>query len=508
MAAAAAAAGEVPEAAAQYQFLVGNDEVNDDITEENSLQQILHWIGFRTQNQKDLMVADSFTSWEDLKMLTEKDVNAMATSFSTRPNRGRAVERIIFGTNRTKFVKATIHWIQDFYRISEVPSIVNLSERSFKVQLQRALTRALIRKNLDDQTSSVAEPASPGALIKESQWKEWEEKFVNYTKSHIGAAGVPLSYVIRENDEPDNETDHPDFITKTISCAPLEGEFYEADRLTVFNFIVSFTTGHPSGDWVKNTLRYSDGRRSMNALRDHFSGEGNATRSLAEAERLKASLHYKNERAMPFETFLTQCQKMYNIFEKEEEPMTEEAKIRFLFKSVQHNDLLATVEALKAQRVGGVELSYVTCANHLSTAVSELPEYVAKNRNVSAIGTRGDDTTSSIYNTDGSIKTGHIENWNKLPFSDKKLVYAERKKQGVKFNRKDDSSLSSSSTSVASNNTIKQLKDELRKSKRQIKSLKRSKSVTNDKVNNDDDDETDAGDQFGGKASKKKKKQG
>ena len=494
-----AAAAEAP----QNQFLLGNDEVGDGISEADSLQQMLHWIGFRTAPQKASMVEDSFSSWEDVRMLSDKDIDGMATSFATRTaNNGR----IIFGTNRTKYVKATVHWVQDFYRVSEEPSIIGLNERTFKMQLQRALTRALIRKNLSDQTSSAADVSSPGPLEKESQWKEWEEKFANYTRAHIGASGVPLSYVIRENEDPDLEGEHPDFITKTIACAPLEGESYEADRLTVFNFIVSFTTGHPSGDWVKNTLRYSDGRRSMNALRDHFSGEGNATRSLAEAERLKASLHYKSERAMPFETFLTQCQKMYNIFQKEGEPMTEEARIRFLFKSVQHADLQATVEALKAQRVGGMDLSYVTCANHISTAVSELPEYVAKNRNVSAIGTRGDNNTSGIYNADGTIKTGHIDNWNKLTLAEKKLVYSERKKQGIKFNKKDDSSLSSPSTSAASTNTIRQLKQQLKKSKRQIKSLKRSKSSNNDDGNDDDDEDMDAGDQFGGKASKKKTK--
>ena len=498
------AAAEADADPAAYQFLLGNDIVEDGINEEDSLLQLLHWIGFRIAAQRELLIADSFTSWEDLRMLTEKDAETMATSFASRT---AANGRMIFGTNRTKYIKATIYWVHDFYRVSDSPSIIGLSERSFKSQLQRALTRAIIRKNLISQTASTAEAASPGPLIKESQWKEWEEKFCNYAKAHIGAAGVPLSYVIRENDDPDVDDEHPDFISRTIACAPLEGESYLADRLTVFNFIVSFTTGHPSGDWVKNTLRYSDGRRSMRALRDHFSGEGNATRSLAEAERLKASLHYKSERAMPFETFLTQCQKMYNIFQKEGEPMTEEAKIRFLFKSVQHNDLQATVEALKAQRVGGMDLSYVTCANHISTAVSELPEFVAKNRIISSTRDTHGSSSSSIYNADGTIKTGHIDNWNRLSHLDRKLVYNERKRLGIKFNKNDDSSISSSSTSAASTNTIKQLKQQLKKSRRKIMSLKRaSSSNESDDNGNKEDDNDDAGDQFGGKASKKKKK--
>ena len=92
---------------------------------------------------------------------------------------------------------------------------------------------------------------------------------------------MPLLYVIRENDQPDNTGNHPDFVTETVACAQLTGEYYMADRTSVFNMIVSFTTGQPSGYWIISTLRYYYGRRSMEALRRHFSGEDNATRNLA-----------------------------------------------------------------------------------------------------------------------------------------------------------------------------------------------------------------------------------
>ena len=72
----------------------------------------------------------------------------------------------------------------------------------------------------------------------------------------------------------------------------------------------------------------------MEALRKHFSGEGNETQNLAEAERLNESLNYKSERAMSFEIFMTQYQKMFNIYEKEGEEMSDEAKVRLLFRKV------------------------------------------------------------------------------------------------------------------------------------------------------------------------------
>ena len=151
----------------------------------------------------------------------------------------------------------------------------------------------------------------------------------------------------------------------------------------------------------------------MKALQDHFAGEGNASRNKAEADRLYNDLHYKSERAMPFETFLTNCQKMFNIYEKEGEPMPEGAKIRFLFKKVQHSGLQIAIASLEASQTSGTNLTYTQVANHLSTKVSTLPEYISKNRNISAVGTSVSSMSSggsdaSIHNADGSIITGCI----------------------------------------------------------------------------------------------------
>jgi len=281
------------------------------ITEEETVRQVLFWIGFRTNITLDALIDDGLESFNDVRMMTEKDISTMATSFDSRT---AASGRMYFGTRRIKYLKALTHWITDFHRVSGAPTIVGLSEDTFKPLMDRAAARAVVRKNMESQTKTSADAASPGPLENEKQWKHWEEKFVNYAKSHIGLNGVPLSYAIRESDQPDVNGTHADFVSETVACAPLTGEYYMADRTQVFNMLVSFTTGQPSGDWIKSTLKHSDGRRSMNALRRHFAGEGNATRNLAEAERLHESLHYKTERAMGFETFLTQCQKMFNIY--------------------------------------------------------------------------------------------------------------------------------------------------------------------------------------------------
>ena len=490
----------------QYVLIQGDDNAPENLSELDTISQTLFWIGFRTDAQRNSIILDSIGSFEDIRMLSEKDITSMATEWAGRTaNNGR----IVFGTRRTKLIKALVHWVQDFYRVSEIPTVAGINEATFRSHLSRALARHEIRTNLKDGTKTAADAATPGPLESERKWKQWEEKFNNYARAHIGSNGVPLSYIIREKDEPDRETVYLDFISKTIACAPLSGEYYLADRLAVFNMIVSFTTGQPSGDWIKNTLRFSDGRRSMKALRDHFSGEGNASRNIAEADRLKETLHYKSERAMAFETFLTQCQKMYNIYEKEGEPMPDDAKLRFLFKRVQHKDLSSSIDALRAQQTAGINITYTQAANHISTAVSELPEYISKNRNISGVGTSSSHgkRSSDIYSSDGSIITGHFSNWRSLSKEDRAIVIAERKRLGLTGRKSSGSN--SDKNGKSDINRINQLSAQNKKYKRQIKALKRQSKIDN--VDDGEDDTTndadiDAGDQFGGKASKRYRK--
>ena len=69
------------------------------------------------------------------------------------------------------------------------------------------------------------------------------------------------------------------------------------------------------------------------------------------------------------------------------------------------NDCTITIiEALQTQMTAGVAVSYTMAANHLSTAVSELPEFLQKNRNIS--GVARSESSHVIYNSDGAIITG------------------------------------------------------------------------------------------------------
>ena len=469
------------------------------VSEIDQIRQMLTWIGFDNQGNQTSIIDDAFSTFADIQNLTEKDVTELSESFARRTSQN---DRINFGIRRTKRIKHMMHWVQDFYRVSSTPSTAGLNEDTFLAALTVAGERADVRKLLREQSDEKAKVASPGPLVSENKWIEWEPKFVNYLSTLIGMNGVPLSYVVRENDNPDQTGPHANFTEECIACAPLSGVGYDSDRSAVHQALVSFTTGQPSENWIKATDRYKDGRRSMKKLRDHFSGEGNTTRRIAEADRIKETLHYKNERSLPFEAFLTKCEKMYNIYAQHGEVMAEDAKIRFLFKKVQHSGLSSAIEAMKAKITTEAPgtVTYSTVANHLSTAVSELPDYVARNRNVSGMTTG----STSIYNADGTINTGHHPNWLKLSSDDQKKVNDERSRLGLGKNKNRKRSNKRSSSNAE--NTIKQLKAANALHKRTIASLKMETTDNSESSPSGDtpDIEGDPSDAFGGKSKKKK----
>ena len=54
-----------------------NQTVDEEISEADSLIQILYWIGFRTENQRNHLITDSFTSFNDLQNLNDKEIEKM-----------------------------------------------------------------------------------------------------------------------------------------------------------------------------------------------------------------------------------------------------------------------------------------------------------------------------------------------------------------------------------------------------------------------------------------------
>ena len=254
-----------------------------------------------------------------------------------------------------------------------------------------------------------------------------------------GVQGVPLSYVVRENAVPDHETNYGnDFIARSIACAPLDDASFRADARKVHQLLMNFLVAESAEQWIKDLAPCVNGRHNMEALCNHYGGKGNASRRIATAEKLRESLHYKSKHSLPFSIFLDRMQKTINIVKEEGEQLTENAKVRELFKRVQHTQLQDTVKAL-CVRFDLDGITYTEAANHLTTAVSELPEFQLAQR-VSAVkqirgGGKGKHKRDSIYVEDGTIFTGYYSNF--MSFERDKVIAEREHKNGKKNDKRD-----------------------------------------------------------------------
>ena len=339
-----------------------------------------------------------------------------------------------------------MHWVQDCYRASDIPNHEHFDEEV----LFEALSMAQIRRSDMELVATNTKAADPGKFKDERKWPEWEKAFTNYLSVIPGVSGIPLSYIVREQDEPTPGMDYSTLNERMVHRAPLTGQYYIADARRVHNLLVGFLQGENTENWIRNIARYQDGRRDMIALRRHYAGEGNSTRRIADAKRIQNSLHYKTERALPFNKFLDSLQRMFTIFEEENEPLTERAKVDELLTKVQNTTLAAAVAQLRYQ-LNTEGISFTVAANHLNSEISQTSDYqLARKISAYATGGRGTGRGGRSSGRGGRFtgrgrggrggrstnekasNTGYYSaaEWEKLSYEERDKIRKERDKKG------------------------------------------------------------------------------
>ena len=195
------------------------------------------------------------------------------------------------------------------------------------------------------------------------------------------------------------------FEEEFISKARLSGPHFEVDAKQVHQIILTLTIGENVEQWIKENLKKANGRLDMISLRNHFRGAGNKSRRVAEATRLMDSLHYRNEKALAFNIFISRAKKMFNIFDECEESIPELKKLRFLWDGIQDPKLSPTVEAIKAALARDLSSwIFVDAADHMA---SQIPS-VNKHTTIAAVGSGGGGTGVDSAPRSGVMKDGKV----------------------------------------------------------------------------------------------------
>ena len=230
------------------------------------VHQALQWIGFGNQDHRDSICEEAgFESLKDFVRLSEKDIREMADGYEKRT---QAQGRIPFGLRRIKLLIGVMHWVQDqdrSYRNASTGNIADANE--FREIIDIAIQHTALQKVEDDQVDTISKAANPGKFKDERKWPDWEPAFVNYLSTIPGSYHVPLSYVVREHEDPDHDRDFgDDFVSEMIACAPLHGAHFRADSRRIHQLLKNYLVAETAEQWIKNLEPHVDSRQDMLAL--------------------------------------------------------------------------------------------------------------------------------------------------------------------------------------------------------------------------------------------------
>ena len=132
-------------------------------------------------------------------------------------------------------------------------------------------------------------------LETDTQWDRWVIELESNLKIIIGAKGIAISYVIREDDDP-NLADQETWDHKAMLAAPHEDNAYLQDKLTVHNILLrNIVDGSDAFAYVKPYLKKEDVRLDIWALRWRYENAAMQEQYINEAKQTLETLTYRNE---------------------------------------------------------------------------------------------------------------------------------------------------------------------------------------------------------------------
>lgn len=237
------------------------------------------------------------------------------------------------------------------------------------------------------------EPTEKLKLMKPEKMLEFIDEWPEQLALFNGQFGRPLSYVIRDKVEPNNEYDDPPFGEEDSIYGSLRDEIearaphktheYRVDNAAVFEMLNSSVAEHKNvKTWIKAFSSKKDGREAWKAFKDHYRGTDQLEEIEAKAEKQLMTLVYRGEKARyNFETHVSKHLQAHLDIIKAGGELRENKKVRYLLNSIDTSTLAAPIATVKA--TPRLLASFDLTTNYLRTFI--IATELTEQRNVSSI---------------------------------------------------------------------------------------------------------------------------
>jgi hypothetical protein len=191
----------------------------------NSVHGVLTVCGVGSQTARDVFInvegldtmLDAFATLNG-----NSDVTEMAKPMASRT---ATVGRVILGTMQIRRIQALVYWVKDHHKRD-----LDVTAEMWTLDVMIA---TLQRKEAELNFEKVdVDLIDPGKCQTDAGWDAWQIAFVNKLSATVGAAKVPVVYVIR--DVLANDYEFEDDQERRIHQMPLAGESFKRDNRLVY----------------------------------------------------------------------------------------------------------------------------------------------------------------------------------------------------------------------------------------------------------------------------------
>ena len=214
----------------------------------------------------------------------------------------------------------------------------------------------------------------------------------------MGAAKVPLDYIIRPDPEDDSDELFWDEEETRRYQMPLEGQNFKHDTKLVYKMLKAACVGTDAWAWIQQHDSSADGRRAWLTLIVHYDGYGELYKHVQRAKMELLKLHYKEEKTFPFEKYVTKLKEQFRVLEKDKhENYSEARQVDTLLRGMNTNDpgIVAAKTTIFHSMLHSFDKACEFMSAYISNKHAEAQHaYMNRNaggqhRNVSATGSDG-----------------------------------------------------------------------------------------------------------------------
>jgi len=437
--------------------------------------------------------------------MTDEDVTEACASYAKRTD---APFPIMLSPIQKKRLKSLVLWVKDRRRVGQP---VEFPDEMTRAELVDALAESLHRQDRRREQKKVGEAfldASFNNKLKgQLQWEKFTQELESTLSMIIGMNGIPLSYVIRPNEEAIFDDGIP-YDEAVVNAVTLQGENFRIDAQTVHQLILSNVSEDSDAyTYIKTLLRRRNGRLDMLALRERYDNAATKQAIINSAKASLELLRYKNERSFPFEKFSARLQKAYDELSDHGRPVNNGDIVDALWDRILTADLQLYAASLKVDYMRNPR-NYRLILQDLAAEVASKTSNGNPGRNVSATYTRkGPCPSTGVHTTQGEVFIGNYDNgkWKDpsvVPHHQE--ILQARLRDGGGKPRNDDSTSGSKQAAKSvrrSQKKLKKLTKQIATVKAQLQELDSSSSKEKAVDGNAKADDN-ARNAFGGKNSK------